>query len=380
MVRDYDISCSFSRAFLDRHPWAGAVGKWILGDLLSELPGMTREVAKDFVNRCFGLGKQGIAAWCKEHGYERAPEPLLRYHGEIQKGMDIDLERHAEMARKVQEETGKQNWSLKVAVAYILNSEFESKTLKAAEARMAGLAELRCNELDGMFIQRQPFATWQQIEKKLGHVFKYKPYRPRGELLNLLLAETPCGPQALRPSCKDWKKQAEVTHECAQRLRLGEKPVVLLGSILQDSRLGRVLLSDKYKTSPCAGKTLSCYHCSTRANGYIWEQTVGDHDVRLECDLVSVLCSTCGIASTSRAPRAWVIGSLTRSLCSRLAQPLYDSSFLVRTDGDHCNGKVAFADGTVYDMQDALVRASTPQDCVRRHLSYAYPHEAFQRI
>ena len=50
-------------------------------------------------------------------------------------------------------------------MAYILNSEFESKTLKAAEARVAGLAVLRCNELDGMFIQRQPCATWQQIEK-----------------------------------------------------------------------------------------------------------------------------------------------------------------------------------------------------------------------
>ena len=64
-----------------------------------------------------------------------------------------------------------------------------------------------------------------------------------------------------------------------------------LGSILADARVKQVTLADMYKTSPCAGKSLSCYYCAVKPNGYIWEPTVGDHDVRLESDLIAALCS-----------------------------------------------------------------------------------------
>ena len=170
----------------------------------------------------------------------------MRYHGDIQKGMDIDMERHGDKARKIQSQTGKTGWALKVAVAYVLNSMFERKTLDDGAFRLRGLAEVCCWELDGMFIRRLGRATWQQIEEKLSPIFKHKPYRTRNELLCLLRAETPCGPASLLPTDCDWQKSAELTHECAYRLRLGERPTVWLGSILHDTRVGKVLLADKY--------------------------------------------------------------------------------------------------------------------------------------
>ena len=382
-VRDYDISCSFSRAFLDRHPWASSVGMWVTGELLGQLQGIPREVAKDFVNRCFGLGERGMREWCEAHGFSSVPEPLMRYHGDIQKGMDIDMERHGDKARKIQSQTGKTGWALKVAVAYVLNSMFERKTLEDAASRLRGLADVCCWELDGMFIRRLGCATWQQIEEKLCPVLKYKPYRTRSELMCLLQAETPCGPASLQPTDRDsWLASAELNQTCARRLLSEEKPIVWLATILHDARVGKVLLADKFKTSPCAGKSLSCYYCAPRPNGYIWEPTVGDHDVRLEGDLVKALCSIIGRKYSMDVPADWVGGSLTRQLSQRLAQPLYDAGFLSRMDGDCCNGKIAFKCGTVHDLRANTnpVRASEPADCIRRHLSYDYPSGIFDEI
>ena len=54
------------------------------------------------MNRCFGLGERGMQEWRDAHGFSSVPEPLMRYHGDIQKGMDIDMQRHGDKARKIQ--------------------------------------------------------------------------------------------------------------------------------------------------------------------------------------------------------------------------------------------------------------------------------------
>ena len=75
-IRDYDIPASLSRAFLDRHPSAMHVRAWVTGDLLKDLRGVERDVAKSFVNTCFGVGQKGIREWCNEHGFSEL-HPLL---------------------------------------------------------------------------------------------------------------------------------------------------------------------------------------------------------------------------------------------------------------------------------------------------------------
>ncbi|CAJ1383457.1 unnamed protein product, partial [Effrenium voratum] len=182
------------------------------GDFIRESTGMPRSVAKSFINRCMGLGERGIQEWCDETGVATLPEPLRMYWQEIKAGMELDVERFPELARKLASREGQ---ALKDAACYVLNSEFERYHLDSTVQRINRIARVRCYELDGLVIERHPTSTWEHIEEALGNRFAYKPYRPRAELLQTL-ART-C--HALWPPAFMWEEQEQYAIQCARRLK-----------------------------------------------------------------------------------------------------------------------------------------------------------------
>ncbi len=186
----------------------------------------------------------------------------------------------------------------------------------------------------------------------------------------------------LEPSQRGWFAEAGKAAECAIRLRdsAADAPVVWLGEVLPSLKLGSMLFQDRYKTSPCSGKSLDVFKCVQKSNGFLWETSKGDVDVEMESDIIKVLCGLIGLSSELDAPVAFTKGALTRSICSRLSQPLYDKQFLQMLDGEKSRGLMVFGCGTVLDMMADTVRAAKWDDYILRHISYAFPRHELEEI
>ena len=122
VVRDYDLKCSFPNAFLQRHPWAEHVRKWIDGSLMQMLPGLDRSAAKKLINSAFGIGDRCVQEWCTAHGLSQLPPALASYLAEIRKGALADMRDRPDIVKQVEEVAGYTGAKLRNAVAYILNS------------------------------------------------------------------------------------------------------------------------------------------------------------------------------------------------------------------------------------------------------------------
>ena len=133
------------------------------------------------------------------------------------------------------------------------------------------------------------------------------------------------------------------------------------------------------RISPCAGKALDFFKSKVPPNGMVWELSHGQIDDELECDMVRALCSLTGVAELD-APDAFVTGSLTRNIANGLAQPLFDGRFLERVDGEGTWQLVTFACGTTLNIRTGEVGSASAQQCIKRHLDYAYPEEQLAAI
>ena len=133
------------------------------------------------------------------------------------------------------------------------------------------------------------------------------------------------------------------------------------------------------RISPCAGKALDFFKSKVLPNGMVWELSHGQIDDELECDMVRALCSLTGVAELD-APDAFVTGSLTRNIANRLAQPLFDGRFLERVDGEDTWQLVTFARGTTLNIRTGEVGSASAQQCIKRHLDYAYLEEQLGAI
>ncbi|CAJ1342541.1 unnamed protein product, partial [Effrenium voratum] len=261
--------------------------------------------------------------------------------------------------------SGREGQALRDAVCYVLNSESERRHLDSASQRIKRIAKVRCCELDGLVVERHPASTWERIEEALGDRFAYKPYRPRAELLQTV---------AHAAASFRWEEEEQYAIQCARRLKDPDcaPPVVWLARTLTTRLLQPgVLLRDKHKISPCAGKALDFFKSKVLPNGMVWELSHGQIDDELKCDMVRALCSLTGVAELD-APDAFVTGSLTRNIANRLAQPLFDGRFLERVD-------VTFACGATLNIRTGEVGSASAQQCIKRHLDYAYP-EVFREI
>ena len=155
---------------------------------MEHCPEISRDAAKSFVNSCIGIGKEGIQQWCREHDCATLPRALAEYLDDIRKVIDKDVEDHPELVQKLRG-LGKDDRELSMALTYSLNSVYERKTNAAAMERCKDLAIVRCDELDGLFLERLHGHTWPEIENALGDVCVHKPYRARCKLLQALQAE-----------------------------------------------------------------------------------------------------------------------------------------------------------------------------------------------
>ncbi|CAJ1458172.1 unnamed protein product, partial [Effrenium voratum] len=358
-IRDYDMKASFPAAFLERHPSLLWVGRWVNGSFMDT-----------------------AVQWCDEAGVTTLPEPLRMYWQEIRTGMGLDVERFPELARRLAL-SGREGQALRDAVCYVLNSESERRHLDSASQRIKRIAKVRCCELDGLVVERHPASTWEHIEEALGNRFAYKPYRPRAELLQTVAHAAGLEMHlALWPASFRWEEEEQYAIQCARRLKDPNcaPPVVWLARTLTTRLLQPgVLLRDKYKISPCAGKALDFFKSKVLPNGMVWELSHGQIDDELECDMVRALCSLTGVAELD-APDAFVTGSLTRNIANRLAQPLFDGRFLERVDGEDTWQLVTFACGTTLNIRTGEVGSASAQQCIKRHLDYAYPEEQLGAI
>ncbi len=94
IVRDYDLKCSFPSVFLQRHPWAVHVRKWIDGSLMQMMPELEHSAAKMLINSAFGVGDHGVQGWCMTHNLRELPLALVSYLSEIRKGAQMDMRNH----------------------------------------------------------------------------------------------------------------------------------------------------------------------------------------------------------------------------------------------------------------------------------------------
>ncbi|CAE6941720.1 unnamed protein product [Symbiodinium natans] len=182
--RDYDLKASFPRAFAARHPDATSVRSWVDGSF--DLCGMSRDVAKSFINQCFGVGEKGIADWCRQHGYGELPIPLQRYLADVREGSRRDVANNPAVVEKLRA-AGRFDRDLQNGVVYVLNTAHERELLEEGAERVRRLARVRCFELDGFFLERLD-ASWDEVEAALGPHFAHKPYRHRASLLKGLMS------------------------------------------------------------------------------------------------------------------------------------------------------------------------------------------------
>ena len=195
-----------------------------------------------------------------------------------------------------------------------------------------------------MLISKKATVPWSAIEAAIGDIFKYKPYRPRQQLLQELASEYKVA-HALKPTHHSWQKEVALALECIKRLKRQEKPSIWLAQMVSWQLVQPgVLMKDMYKTSPTSGRSLELYRCTRKKNGFLWDFCNGDCDVRLESDLVAILCNLIG-CSTLHAPSFFVDGPFIRSIVSRLRQPLYDTKFVEKLDGEDL--ATVLKDGTV---------------------------------
>ena len=402
--RDYDLKTSFPRAFSARHPEAACVRSWVDGSF--DLRGLSRDVAKSFINQCFGVGQKGIRDWCRAHGFSELPEPLQRYLAEIQRGSRQDVADCADNVETLQRSGRSGSQDVQNAIVYVLNSCYERGQLDAAAWRVRNLATVRCWELDGLFLERHDAASWAEVEAALGPHFAHKPYRSCSELLQGLLKDANVGamPELWQPTTTNWLKAEMTALECAARLKQsGEAPpVVWLPQALSTQPLAPgLLLRDKYKlpglsvfrspspsqprvvcfrTSPCSGKSVELFKCQANRNGYLWVGTHGALDNELESDVVQTLCNLVRVPSVLQAPGEFLSGRLTASVMSRLDWPLFDADFMRRLDAEPTWQFMAFACGTTMELASGELGQASPQQCLKRHVSYPYPAKEMASI
>jgi len=181
--RDYDLKSSFPRAMLARHEWAVFIGQWVRGEI--KIEGFPRETIKTFINICPGVGDAGVKKWLQEQGLSSLPEVLEGYLSDVRKAAEVDYAANPDLVALLSSlsryrglsESGRR-WSIKNAIQYILNSQWERAELEGAAARIreAGVANLQCIEMDGMWLQLAANRTWKEVETLLGSGFSFKPY------------------------------------------------------------------------------------------------------------------------------------------------------------------------------------------------------------
>ena len=213
-------------------------------------------------------------------------------------------------------------------------------------------------------------------------------------------------PELWQPTSTNWLKAEMTALECAARLKQSGQapPVVWLPQALSTQPLAPgLLLRDKYKllglsvfvfrspspsqprvvcfrTSPCSGKSVELFKCQANRNGYLWVGTHGAFDNELESDVVQTLCNLVRVPSVLQAPGEFLSGRLTASVMSRLDWPRFDADFMRRLDAEPTWQFMAFACGTTMELASGELGQASPQQCLKRHVSYPYPAKEMASI
>ena len=101
---DFDISKSFARSMLHRHPHLKPLFLWVNSpeEMASE-SGITVELAKEFCNGCVGSGKKFVTEWLESASLQVLPQHLVDYKKATEEVMRIDVEEHPDLLERIME-------------------------------------------------------------------------------------------------------------------------------------------------------------------------------------------------------------------------------------------------------------------------------------
>jgi len=381
-LRDYDVSVSFSRAVHARHSDLNAVGRWIHENAaFVEECGVSRDACKALVNAGAGIGDAGIRKWREQQKLEAVPPLLLAYVKDLRVAKRRDVEINTELVGKLRAAGYSLQRDIDNLVTYLLNGQWEAKTLREFVDALRGLAYVCANEKDGLVLALEEDVEWAQVEaiaRDFPH-FVWKPYRRVAELLDRLgFADTTLGPWSIVEA--DWEVRMGQLDNLHKRLHAGELPALLAASevpfvLCRDGQS----LTDLYKAGPgkCAG--MCFYTFRTRPKGGMWERLNGDKVLPVEMDLVKSLCAVMGIEG-DEATAAFLAGHFTSNILTRLGDALFDPALLGQLDGDASYGHIAFSCGLALELSTRQVSPATKDLYITRHVGYPYPEKELLEV
>jgi hypothetical protein len=381
--RDYDISSSFPRAILSRHPSLLSIQSWVNGS--ASVDGLTRDQLKKFVNAAAGIGDSGIQQWLQSVGLSNLPAYCIQYLSDIKLAMQKDCDENAHLADCIRSTfVGLSDRDVKNKVFYLLNSRWERNQIDEAARLVGDVAEVVSYEYDGLVLILRDGCSWSQVDEVLPSIFTFKPYRPRSELKALLCARWPEIPEhawSLRFSVEDVRLQCKTSDECTRRLLKGETPALPLSSHLPLMLLKHgCILKDVFKTIPGAQNKPCIYTCVQHSNGFLWEQlTNGMTPLQLEKAIILACSIQCGY-DVHHTPAHWANGTLTSRVVPRLGCELFDAKFLERLDGEQTLKYMAFKCGTLYNMHTGAFERALADHCISFTVGYDCPKQTLDAL
>lgn len=305
-----------------------------------------------------------------------------------------DFDNHPELVDLLKASGIKQTQSIKNKLTYALNSVFERQQVELAAAGLAGLADIRSFEYDGLVVTPQHGAASQQwmlavlqIVEPLGFVLK--PYRSVAELLELLALKHSYVPRPLWDVTWDGAARFyERLNELHRRLHQGETPSIVAAGVVKHvlmrcTRPGQITygktLGDIYKAAPGKDGKSVFFTFKTTTHGGMWEELHGKDHLRVEEHLVEAMCNVMGIPE-SHAYKSWVAGPFTSSIIGRIEGSLYDSNFMAMLDGEASQDKLMFACGRFWDLETFELKSGTPDVLISRHTGYDFPEAEMQDL
>ena len=196
---DFDISKSSPRAMNHRYPDLKPIEYWTKApEKFANDCGVSVELTKEFVNGCVGCGDNFIQKWLDDASLTSLPQLLEAYKEATDQVLKRDKDAFPELLEKIMS-NGHDERNASCKLTFVKNSEYERPKLDGAIAYLKEHGSIVSVESDGTVVMpsKQLSSTslllWKgkliNLMKSEFPDFKYKPYRPKKELLEEMMAK-----------------------------------------------------------------------------------------------------------------------------------------------------------------------------------------------
>ena len=270
--------------------------------------------------------------------------------------------------------------------SYQLDCAFEWDLIQQGIQKVATVAKVRALELDGLVVSplygNAGVAFERKVQAKLDEIepglFKLKPYRSLAELEVIIRAEWPANSWDVVDS--DWENICHQRLHVHRRLLSGESPAVLIAPLVPYTLMGNgKILKDMLVSARMGKDNWYWWTWQDREFGGFWAEDLSDTKGWFELRVVDCLCQIMGVHVDWAWP-AWVNGTLTSAVISRLGRGFTNPLFVRNLDGTQTYNYIQFECGRVYNTETHTLESGRPELMISRCTGFRFPEQEFARF